>query len=224
MNTTLRQTAARMALLAISLVAVLSPAPARAMLVTYSFEGAITEMSDNLFTPGGTGTNGFNSGLKLKGTYTFNTLSAPAGNGNFHNALTSMTLQIGNYSATQTFGQNLIQLQNGNVDRYRVVSSVGGDAVKGLSPSLFEILLRDPSGTAFSGNAQLPMDPPSLNSFNTNRWRLNFGSNGFIRGSLTALQAVPLPASVILFGGGLIALIGLGAGRLRHAQESGTVA
>ncbi len=224
MHRSLRQTVARAVFVAMSVVAVLAPATAKAMLVTYSFEGAITEVSDNLFKSGGTGSNGFNSGLHLKGTYTFNTLAAPAGNGNFHNAVTALTVQIGNYSASQSFGQNLIQLQNGPADRYRLASSVDGNLVKGLSPSLFEIVFRDPTGSAFSSNAQLPMEPPSLNSFNTNRWRLSFGNNGFVHGSITALQAVPLPASVLLFGGGLIALIGLGAGRLRQPQEQNRAA
>ncbi|MFO0773565.1 MAG: hypothetical protein U0172_02730 [Nitrospiraceae bacterium] len=219
MQSTLRKKVARTAFLALCVVGILAPTPAKAMLVTYAFQGAITQVSDNLFTPSGTGSNGMNTGLQLRGTYTFNTLSAPAGNGNFHNALTSLTVQIGNYSATQSFGQNLIQIQNGQVDRYHLLSSVSGNTVKGLSPSMFEILFRDPTGAAFSSNAQLPSTPPSLNSFNTNRWRLSFGSNGFVQGSITSLRAVPLPASVILFGAGLIALIGLGAGRFRQTQE-----
>lgn len=205
---------------AVTLTVLLASTSAHAMLVTYSFQGAITEISDNLFTPGGTGANGFNSGLQLQGTYTFNTMAAPVGNGNFVNSITSLNLTVGNYSASQSFGTNAIRLTNGvSFDQYRFQSSVGGNAVSGLSPELFDILLRDATATAFTSNAQLPTEPPSLGSFNRNQWRLNFANGGFIRGSLTALQAVPLPASVVLFGAGLIALIGLGAGRFRPTAE-----
>lgn len=203
----------------ITLTLVLTTASAHAMLVTYSFQGAITEVSDNLFTSEGTGSNGFNSGLQLQGTYQFNTMAAPVGNGNFQNAITSLNLTVGDYSANQSFGTNVIRLKYGTFDQYRVRSSVAGNLVNdGLSPQRFDLRLRGTTGMAFSSNAQLPTDPPSLGSFNRKQWRLNFSDGGFIRGSITSLQAVPLPAAVILFGAGLISLVGLGAGGLRNLR------
>lgn len=67
------------------------------------------------------------------------------------------------------------------------------------------------TGSVFSSNA-LSTDAPSLSSFATNRWRLVFASGQMVQGSLTSLQAFPLPASVFLFGVALVALVGLGAG------------
>jgi hypothetical protein len=209
----------RLFLPVIALTLVLTTASAHAMIITYSFQGAITRVSDNLFTPQGTGSNGFNSGLQLQGTYQFDTMTPPVGNGNFQNAITSLNLTVGTYSANQSFGTNVIRLTDGAFDQYRVRSSVTGNLVNdGLSPQVFDLLLRDATGMAFSSNAQLPTDPPSLGSFNRNQWRLNFSDGGFIRGSITALQAVPLPAAVILFGAGLISLVGLGAGGLRNLR------
>jgi heme A synthase len=43
---------------------------------------------------------------------------------------------------------------------------------------------------------------------------------GTVSGVLTALTAVPLPAAVILFGAGLVALVGLGAGSWRQKKNS----
>jgi hypothetical protein len=69
----------------------------------------------------------------------------------------------------------------------------------------------------------LPSSVPSLSSFtNLNRFRLQFGptngANARVVGQLTDLTAVPLPTSVILFGLGLVALVGLGAGGLRNIR------
>ncbi len=53
-----------------------------------------------------------------------------------------------------------------------------------------------------------------------NQWRLDFGGAGnYVVGSLAHLTAVPLPAAVILFGAGLISLVGLGAGGLRNLRR-----
>jgi len=63
----------------------------------------------------------------------------------------------------------------------------------------------------------LPTTPPSLSSFAKNQWRLDFGGGvgNYVVGSLAH---VPLPAAVILFGAGLISLVGLGAGGLRNLR------
>lgn len=72
-------------------------------------------------------------------------------------------------------------------------------------------------------------DPPSFSALSnpqgvTGRWQLLFeGTNqtfGEYAGSIASLTAVPLPASVVLFGIGLISLVGLGAGRMRNLQRS----
>jgi hypothetical protein len=63
-------------------------------------------------------------------------------------------------------------------------------------------------------------NPPSLASLTGTRWRLIFeNANGNlvrIQGALNSLTAVPLPAAVLLFGAGVISLVGLGAGGMRR--------
>jgi len=125
--------------------------------------------------------------------------------------LSNLSLQIGTYSALLGVGANLILIANTpGLDGYFSQATVAGSMVKGLSPSFFDITLVDPTGSVFSSNA-LPTDAPSLFSFATNKWRLVFAGGQIVQGSLTSLQAVPLPASMLLFGAGLVALIGLGA-------------
>ena len=67
-------------------------------------------------------------------------------------------------------------------------------------------------------------DPPSFGSLTEARWRLFFegvhGTPFASVGSITSLTAVPLPPAVLLFGAGLIALVGLGVRGLRNLRAS----
>ena len=206
-----------------SVLSLLHVSKADAALVTYQFSGNISEVSGSLFTPGGEGANGFNAGLKLSGTYTFDSATAgmlPSGLGAqvYNASVTEMNLSIGNYSAPlQGGGTNLTTMTSGSTSLYSVNLGTAGNLVKGLAPSLFSLNLADESGTAFSSVA-LPGNPaPNLNSFNVNRWTLVFSNGAQLVGSLDSLKAVPLPATALLFGAGLIGLVGLGArGRLSN--------
>jgi hypothetical protein len=103
--------------------------------------------------------------------------------------------------------------------------------VNEYSPLRFRIELIDPSGKAFA-NDFLPTTPPSLDSFARDHFRFVFedsiedskedSRNGRTRvqGNLLTLTAVPLPTAVILFGAGLVALVGLGAGSWRKRNNS----
>jgi len=93
-----------------------------------------------------------------------------------------------------------------------------GALVNGFTPTKFDITLVD--GTAGAFNSQYLTTVPSLSSFlTTNQWRLVFAPGGqVVQGALTSLTAVPLPAAVLLFGAGLISLVGLGAGGLRNLR------
>ncbi len=75
--------------------------------------------------------------------------------------------------------------------------------------------------SVWTSNA-LPTTMPSISSFNhKTEWRLNFApGEKQVSGTITALTAVPLPPAVLLFGAGLVALIGLGA---RNWQQRRTV-
>ncbi len=196
---------------------------ADAALVTYEFSGNISEVPGALFTPGGQGANGFNAGLKLSGTYTFDSAATgllPSGLQAqvYNGSVTNLNLSIGNYAAVlQGGGTNLTTMSSGNPSLYSVNLGAAGNLVKGFAPSLFSLNLADETGTAFSSVA-LPGNPaPSLNSFNVNRWTLVFSNGASLVGSLDSLKAVPLPATALLFGAGLIGLVGLGArGRLTN--------
>ena len=210
--------------------------PATAAPVTFAFTGVVNNVAPGLFTSGGN----FNGSQKLSGFYTFNdaTLdSNPSGRiGRYNDTITALTVQLGpasgppSYTATlgpETPGNNnFIQIRNqpSGVDGYEVRAPVTGPSVNGFSPLYFRIELIDPSHTVFS-NDSLPTTPPSLSSFATNTWRLVFtdgNGNARIQGSLTSATLVPLPAAVILFGAGLVALVGLGAGSWR--QNKNTIA
>ena len=72
---------------------------------------------------------------------------------------------------------------------------------------LFTIDLFDSTGTAFSSIDLPGTHPPSLSSFDSKQWRLVFTGGSSIVGPLTTLTAVPLPASFLLFGAGLLVLL-----------------
>ena len=198
---------------------------AEAAPVTYQFSGNISEVPGALFTSGGAGANGFNAGLKLTGTYTFDAATAgllPSGLPFqvYNGSVSDLSLSIGTYSAVlQGGGSNLTSLSSGNPGIYSLNLGAAGNLVRGLAPSLFSITLADETGTAFSSVALPGNQPPSLSSFNVNRWTLAFANGKTLVGSLDSLTAVPLPATVLLFGAGLIALVGLGA-RGRFSQPT----
>jgi hypothetical protein len=198
--------------------------------VTYTFTGAIGEVSFPLFTSNGTGSNGFNTGLTLSGQFEFNPLAVPTSltstAATYGNAVSRLSFNIGSYASPDALGGgltgvNYIKVANGATDAYQVAASALGPLVKNLAPSIFEIDLQDGGGTAFT-NLALPGAPaPQFSVFNLNRWKLIFKDGSFVQGSLTSLQAVPLPATVLLFGAGLVALVGLGAGGVRNLGKLG---
>lgn len=94
--------------------------------------------------------------------------------------------------------------------------SLNGVDLGGL-PSLFDIQLFG-SGDIFASDA-LPNPAPSLSSFVFNQFRsIDSGTPVQDYGVLTSLTAVPLPAAMLLFGAGLISLVGLGTGGLRNLR------
>jgi hypothetical protein len=188
--------------------------------VTFSFTGAVSDVHASLFPT-------FNTSQTLTGSYTFNSLtpdSNPSGNiGRYNGTIQALTVNLGSYSATLgNSGSNFIEIRNQPLsDRYELRAPLTGPLVNGFSPLRFRIELIDPSATAFTSDL-LPTTPPSLSSFATSRFRIIFedgNGNARVRGSLTSLTAVPLPAAVLLFGAGLIALVGLGAGGWRRGRN-----
>ena len=204
------------------LFASIATTPATAALVTFNFTGTVSNVGNKLNTNPAT----FSTGQAVSGSYTFNSATVDSVGGGhvglYNNTISNLVVHIGSYTATLGAGSNFIEVDNkATFDRYTLQAPVTGSLVNGRSPSFFEIKLNDTSHTAFS-NDHLPTSPPSLGSFTTETFRLVFTGQGAatVSGVLTSLTAVPLPAAVILFGAGLVALVGLGAGSWRQKKHS----
>lgn len=205
-------------------------APAIAATITYNFAGTVNFVGNNLTPPSPApfNTSTLNS---MTGTMTVNTLPDGTAGGLIGTyTIQTFDLHIGNYNATFGPGGGLVTIRNGNGgaaggDRFLVTADVNGPNAGNRAPEAFTINLRGPAsgpGNVFTTDA-LPNPAPSVSSFtNRNIFRLQFGNgngdNRAVQGFLTSLTAVPLPAGVVLFGVGLVALIGLGAGGLRNLR------
>jgi len=164
----------------------------------------------------------------VTGSFQFDNATAGVG-GNYSGSVTAMTVAIGGYTSSFALGANGVTIsQNTSLggglmgDRWKLVSAAMGDTTSsGYTPLRFDLQLDREGGGLFS-NTDL-QNPPSLSSLTATRWRLMFensdGNVVTVRGALNSLTAVPLPAAVILFGAGLISLVGLGAGGLRNLRR-----
>ena len=170
---------------------------------------------------------GFSPGQTLAGSYTFESTTILSNPDNRYNgAITSLTGSLSPYTATLGTGSNFIAVRNdlSTGDHYLISAPLNPlPAVTGLSVR-FEMELIDPTATAFTSEA-LATTPPSLSAFATKSFRLVFEDAAAqasvqVRGTVTSLTAVPLPAAVVLFGAGLVALAGLGAGSRRQQKTS----
>jgi hypothetical protein len=204
---------------------------AHAALVTYSFAGNLD--NDPL------------SQYSVSGHYTFDNGTSGSG-GVYNDAVKDFTwnLSVGGslvYTSTFTPGANAVTIAKdmpllfgGTVDRWAMTTEATSTQLltQGTPPVdhiPFRFDLRfDRTGGGLFGDTSL-QDPPSLASLGipgqgNARWRLFFedasGTPSAYVGSITSLTAVPLPAAVILFGAGLISLVGLGAGGLRNPRGS----
>ena len=189
--------------------------PATAAIIQYSFTGTVDKVNP-LLSSTTFSTSQLMSGLMTVNTSDTNGLPTI---GNY--AITPFSLNIGGYTATMgTSGQ--VEIRNGlpGLDGFNVtVNAPNGLNVNFLAPRIFLIQLSGPA-SIFSNDA-LPTTPPSVSAFsNFNDWRLVFGPGlgVAVSGTVTNLTVVPLPTAVILFGAGLISLVGLGAGGLRNLR------
>ena len=181
--------------------------PATAAPITYTFAGTVTGFASELSSQ-------FTSTQTMSGQMTV------SDSGSY--PIQSLTVSIGGYQATG-IGSGNITIQNNNtllnppliVDRFYALKQVSGAPVNtSYSPSYFSIDLRGPQ-SLFTSTA-LPVTVPSISSFTVkNEWRLVFSGGKVVIGQMSQLTAVPLPAAVGLFGAGLVALVGLGAGSWR---------
>ena len=211
--------------------------PATASIITYSFNGPVTSVQNKLNPPFFVDTTNTTA---MFGSMTVNGDVDHDSNANHRFGVYTITAFNVNIEG-KDYGlgsDNLVVIRNGlpGQDRFIVsVSSPTGPNVVPptgpvLHPNLFEIILHAPGGpggigTAFNSDALPASMPPSINSvFNLkNQWRLVFEPGGKqLKGFISSVTAsvVPLPAAVILFGAGLVALVGLGAGSWRKMKNS----
>lgn len=191
---------------------------ATAALITYNFTGDVGQVHSQLTSSFSTNSSPTAmTGFVTLNTADTNTLDTKVGN----YTVTNFKVTIGGYTATMgTSG--LVEIKDGTPGLDSVTGTINapsGPNVNFLAPSLFDVQLRGPANT-FTGDA-LPATAPSISAFsNFNRWRLVFGPGEGrpVLGTLTSLTAVPLPAAVVLFGAGLVALAGLGAGSWRQRR------
>jgi len=199
--------------------------PATAALVTFNFTGTVDSVGSHL--SGGP----FSTSQAVTGSYTFESTTSNTGSGftgTYNGALngpsSNLNVTIGSYSASLAPGANTIEVKNPSslsADSYEVTGLFSGAAVNGYAASSFKLELAKPSTDQFNG-VLLPSTPPSVSSFAERTFRLVFGNGGDSRTvivKLDTLTAVPLPAAVILFGTGLVALTGLGAGNWRKPKN-----
>lgn len=192
---------------------------AQAALVTYSFSGGVSNISGALLSPS------MNLTSPVSGSFQFD--NATNGSGGVYPAVTAFSVTIGGYTSTFIPGANAVTISlntslGGGLfgDRWKLESAATGTQVNGFSPASFDLRLDREGGGLFT-NTNL-QNPPSLSALTATRWRLVFedsdGNLVNVRGALNSLTAVPLPAAVLLFGAGLISLVGLGAGGLRNLR------
>lgn len=204
---------------AIALCSLLFGNAAQAALVSYSFTGSVGAISGALLSPT------MNLTSAVIGSFQFDDATGGVG-GNYPGAVKAMTVGIGGYTSSFAPGANAVTIfQNTNLgsgigDRWKLVTNATGLPISGYTPLSFDLQLDREGGGLFS-NTNL-QNPPSLASLTASRWRLIFensdGNLVRVQGALNSLTAVPLPAAVLLFGAGLISLVGLGAGGLRNLR------
>jgi hypothetical protein len=202
-------------------------APSMAATITYNFSGNVTDVG-RFLSPPAVPSPQFTTESTMTGTMTVNTADGNPGSPTVGvYSIQSLSVTIGAYTAT-VGSTGTVNIRNGGPgnDRFEVAApsqpgNLSGDPINFLLPRLFTMNLRGPNNLL--GSDELPSSAPSLSSFTgANQFRLQFGptsgANARVVGQLTELTAVPLPTAVTLFGLGLVALVGLGAGGLRNIR------
>lgn len=186
--------------------------------VTFNFTGLVSDVSDPLSPPISA------LGQQVHGSFTINFSHATGGT--YNGVVTGFTLNFDGKPYSAMFAPGLlngVQIHNagGNgTDSWKLGTTATGTQVNGFDPISFQLDLR---GKSMFSNDDL--QPPNLGvALSKANWRLNFedgdDDGARIKGVISQLTAVPLPAAVVLFGAGVISLVGLGAGGLRNLRKS----
>ena len=228
------------------LLASIAVTPAKANLVTFAFEGTVETIGSALLLDP-LSTFGTNSTpiipMFLSGSYSFesttpNGISGIPQLGVYSSSISNLTFHVREGSAAPFYSNtppppdpstpNVIIVQNdflaGAGDVYQVKMHFSGPAVNAHAASSFTIdHLSVFPANPFSDNS-LPTTPPGLGGIgDQTSFQINFegGLGSTVRGNISSLTLVanPLPPAVILFGAGLVALVGLGAGSWRQRKN-----
>lgn len=202
----------------------MAPTPATAGQVTFQFTGSVTDV--------GVGTPtaySIRSGSVLNGFYLMDPQDPniirtvnPAGHATYDVVgVKNLTFTLGDLvvsppSQGYTKAGSVVVSSSSSVGGQSYITSTSFD-----SPEVASLEIGYFGGSGYiNDNLDLPTTAPSINSFTTTRFRLYFNNQPgtpFVEGHLT-MAPVPLPPAVILFGAGLLALVGLGAGSWRHKE------
>jgi hypothetical protein len=208
----------------------LAATPAMAALITYNFTGDVTGVHPLV-------SSGFDTSMKMKGSMTVVNMvdqgPDPRDSSYGLYEVQSFNVTIGDYTATlrpssagsiEIVHEWLTEAGTLTDGLFAAMEQMDANIVNLLDPRFFAISLFGPSRPdKLFGSDALPIAlPPSVSSFKElNDFRLVFGLVGTpveVSGDITSLTVVPLPAAVLLFGAGLISLVGLGAGGLRNLR------
>ena len=184
----------------------------------------------------------------LSGSYSFESTTPNGINGIpqlgvYSSSISNLTFHVREGSAAPFYSNtppppdpstpNVIIVQNdflnGVADVYQVKMHFSGPAVNTHAASSFtidQLSVSPPNNPSlanpFSDNS-LPTTPPGLGDLgqNTSFQIIFTGTEATVRGNISSLTLVanPLPPAVILFGAGLVALVGLGAGSWRQRKN-----
>jgi len=156
-------------LLGLGLCAALSLVPAHAQPVPFAFTGSVTQINSD---PADPFAGGIHLGTGFSGSFVFNSATAdglPADpvTGSYDSSGTAFRtmVDLGGRVFTVNAALHIGVANNysGAIDQYTVVGrNADGSTV-------LELLLEDPGGSAFSGDA-LPLTPPSLTGFTVTRF------------------------------------------------------
>ena len=227
------------------LLASIAVTPAKANLVTFAFKGTVDTIGGTLLNSlSAFGTNSIPIiPMLLSGSYSFesttpNGISGIPQLGVYSSSISNLTFHVREGSAAPFYSNtppppdpstpNVIIVQNdflaGAGDVYQVKMHFSGPAVNAHAASSFTIdHLSVFPANPFSDNS-LPTTPPGLGGIgDQTSFQINFegGLGSTVRGNISSLTLVanPLPPAVILFGAGLVALVGLGAGSWRQRKN-----
>ena len=181
--------------------------PANASMVEFNFAGAVDYVSSGL-SASSFGQTMYGLIKYEDGTSDSNGL---AGIGRYNGAIMGGSVHFsGGYSETLggSGDNNFIDIQKiGDADVYQLRAPVMGSLLDYYQISIIHY----PS--SFSNS----LFPPTIGMMSQSQFRLVLTNPQEVTGHLTG---VPLPPAVILFGAGLVALIGLGARNWQRAQDT----